>query len=113
VLDLDIIFDPDAVQQAAAAARRPPPPLTAASKESPQANETVILGPDDLPTDWRHAYEERAGIMEYEANMTRARAEAEALADTIRTMRREADMEQAAKKPQNPLTSMAGLANNK
>ncbi len=39
------------------------------------------LSPDGLLKDWRTAYEERAGIMEYCGNMTRQRAEAEAMKD--------------------------------
>ena len=34
-----------------------------------------------LPQDFRDAYEERAAIMEFDANMTREHAEARAMAD--------------------------------
>ena len=41
----------------------------------------------DLPADWREAYEERTGIMEFDANMPRADAERAALVDTLLQMR--------------------------
>ena len=41
------------------------------------------IRPDDLSSDWRVVYDERAGIMEYHAGLSRQRAEAEALAETI------------------------------
>jgi hypothetical protein len=42
---------------------------------------------NDLPDDWRMWFEERAAIMEYDGGLSRERAEAEALAETIRLMR--------------------------
>ena len=33
---------------------------------------------EDWPEDWRHRYEERAGIMEYHGGLKRAEAEAKA-----------------------------------
>ena len=36
------------------------------------------LPPDALPSDWRMAYEERAGIMEYCGGLPRDQAESEA-----------------------------------
>ena len=47
----------------------------------------VVLGPDDLPGDWRVEWEERAAIMEYDGCMPRERAEALALDDVLRRMR--------------------------
>ncbi|HUS95375.1 MAG TPA: hypothetical protein VMX97_01405 [Hyphomicrobiaceae bacterium] len=44
--------------------------------------------PDDLPGDWRCWFEERAAIMEYDGGLPRERAEAEALAETIRLMQK-------------------------
>ena len=52
---------------------------------------TATITPDDLPGPWRERYEERAAIMEYDANMTRADAEAFALADIVRLMRAAGD----------------------
>lgn len=46
----------------------------------------MVTSPDDLAPPWREEYEERAGIMEFEGNMTRERAEALALADVLRRM---------------------------
>jgi hypothetical protein len=40
---------------------------------------------DDLPEPWKDLYEERAAIMEYDANMPRVDAERLALADIART----------------------------
>ena len=37
-----------------------------------------------FPIDLQEAYEERAAIMEFDGNMSRSRAEAEALVDTLR-----------------------------
>ena len=45
------------------------------------------LGPEDLPIDWRVEWEERAAIMEYCGGMTRDRAEAEALRETLDRMK--------------------------
>ena len=56
---------------------------------------------EDLDMDWRMVFEERAAIMEYDGGLPRERAEAEALADTIRAMRGEAEMEEDAKKFRN------------
>lgn len=44
--------------------------------------------PNDLPADWRLLFEERAGIMEYDGNMPRERAEHLALQETIQAMKR-------------------------
>ncbi|MFL5329875.1 MAG: hypothetical protein ACJ8C4_13280 [Gemmataceae bacterium] len=44
---------------------------------------------DDLPDDWRHHYEERAAIMEYDGGLAKEHAEAVAVADTLEAMRRE------------------------
>ena len=46
-------------------------------------------GIEDLPGDWRVWFEERAAIMEFDGGLPRERAEAEALAETIRTMQRD------------------------
>ena len=43
----------------------------------------------ELTDDWRVWYEERAAIMEYDRNMPRTQAEAEALKNTIRQMQAE------------------------
>ncbi len=45
----------------------------------------------DWPADWRHDFEERAGIMEYEGKMTRADAERKAEALCRLLFRRERD----------------------
>lgn len=45
---------------------------------------------DDLPGDWRVEFEERAAIKEYHGGLPRERAEAQALAETVRLMREEA-----------------------
>ena len=47
------------------------------------------LSPDDLPEDWRTDYEERAGIMEYCGGMPRERAEAKAMEDIQRQMKKQ------------------------
>ena len=48
----------------------------------------VELTPDDLPGDWRLAWEERAAIREYDGGQAREHAEAEALRDVVELMRR-------------------------
>jgi hypothetical protein len=50
---------------------------------------TPGVGVDDLDGDWRVWFEERAAIMEYDGGLSREHAEALALAETIRAMRRE------------------------
>src|SRR5262245_65192722 len=44
--------------------------------------------PADLPADWHSAWDERAAIREYDGGLPRERAEALALADILRQMRR-------------------------
>src|SRR5262249_34737413 len=46
------------------------------------------LAPADLPPDWHFVWDERAAIMEYDGGLPRERAEALALADVLRQMRR-------------------------
>ena len=43
--------------------------------------------PADLSADRRDTYEERAAIMEYHGGLSRDRAEAEALAETVELMK--------------------------
>jgi len=43
---------------------------------------------EDLAGDWRVWFEERAAIMEYDGKLPRERAEALALAETVRQMKR-------------------------
>ena len=45
------------------------------------------LTPDDLPSDWRAEYEERAAIREYDGNMPRELAEHYALLEIIEMMK--------------------------
>ena len=47
------------------------------------------LRPEDLTSDWRVWFEERAAIMEYDGGLPRERAEAAALAETVRWIRAE------------------------
>jgi hypothetical protein len=79
--------------------------LTGLFRENPPADtpvdgeaETTVK---DLPIDWWLLWDERAAIMEYDGGLSRERAETEALADTLRAMRREAEMERAANKSRN------------
>jgi hypothetical protein len=65
LLDLDAIFHPEL--------DRPP--------------DQRDIGPDDLPPEWRYAWEERAAIMEYDGGQPKEHAEAAALADTLERMR--------------------------
>jgi hypothetical protein len=46
------------------------------------------LTPADLPADWHFLWDERAAIMEHDGHLPRERAEALALADVLRQMRR-------------------------
>jgi hypothetical protein len=46
------------------------------------------VGPDDLPLDWRIAWEERAAIREYDGGLSRERSETLALADILEQMKR-------------------------
>ncbi len=73
--DLNAIFDPDH--------RRAAMPISVSTERLVDD----AIGPDDLPGDWRVEFEERAAIMEYDGNLPRERAEAEALAETVRRMR--------------------------
>ena len=50
-------------------------------------NPPALPGPDDLPGDWRVAWEERAAIMEYDGGLPRERAEALAMTDILRQMK--------------------------
>jgi hypothetical protein len=56
-----------------------------ASAQSP----SLLSSPDELPGDWRAWFEARAAIREYDGNMPRTQAEAEALKDTPRQMQTE------------------------
>lgn len=61
--------------------------------QSPQATDglqnvsTADIRPQDLPLRWQVEWEERAAIREYCGEMSRADAEAAALAETVRLMR--------------------------
>ena len=44
------------------------------------------IGVEDLPSDWRVWFEERAAIMEYDGGLSRETAEAKALSETFRLM---------------------------
>lgn len=44
--------------------------------------------PSDLSPEWRVLWEERAAIMEFDAGLTRERAEEAAFQDILRVMRR-------------------------
>ena len=46
------------------------------------------IGINDLPGDWRVWFEERAAIMEYHGGLPREHAEAEALKETVREMKK-------------------------
>jgi hypothetical protein len=67
MLDVKTIFDPDRTALTPA----PLPGMT----------------PADLPPDWHLAWDERAGIMEYDGGLPRKRAEAAALTEIQRQMR--------------------------
>jgi hypothetical protein len=72
MIDLELMFNPEAVEFGARLRYGRP------------------LGPDDLPGDWRVWFEERAAIMEYDGGLPRELAEAEALAETVREMQKDA-----------------------
>ena len=55
--------------------------------DSPDSEE-ADLGLDDLPADLRVEFEERAAIMEFDGRLPRERAEALALAEALRRMRK-------------------------
>jgi hypothetical protein len=78
MLDLDAIFNAD---QAPAAPRAKPALV-------PHCGLRV----EDLDTDWRIEWEERAAIKEYDGELPRERAEAEALAEIIMKMRWSTDL---------------------
>ena len=59
--------------------------MTAEPAEA-EAVKSLILGPNDLPGDWRVEWEERAAIMEYDGGLPRERAEAFALDDILSRM---------------------------
>ena len=68
MLDLDTVFNADAVEAAVRVTYGPP------------------IGPGDLPLNWRVEWEERAAVKEYCGGMPRADAEAAALAEIVRLM---------------------------
>ncbi|MFH1419615.1 MAG: hypothetical protein ABII12_15170 [Planctomycetota bacterium] len=74
-------------------------PATVAALKLADAPEPVAT-PDDLSEHWRGAFEERAGIMEFDANMTRQDAERFALADILKLMRA------AGENPDGPAESL-------
>ncbi|MGB2754681.1 MAG: hypothetical protein WBD75_02030 [Phycisphaerae bacterium] len=75
MLDLEAIFNPDVIEAELAARQR----------------RTVRpLAPEDLPPEWHILWDERAAIMEYDGGLPREHAEAQAMAETIRLMEREA-----------------------
>ena len=79
MLDLETIFDADLVEKALAVARTDPT----------TANAEPEIRIEDLDTDWGVWWLERAAIMEYDAGLPRAQADALALAETVREMRRQ------------------------
>jgi hypothetical protein len=64
LLDLDAIFHPE--------------------RTRPQLPD---ISPDELPSDWRASYEERAAIMQYDGGLPKEHADAAALAETLEQMR--------------------------
>ena len=48
----------------------------------------VIISPGDLPMDWRIDFEERAAILEYDGGLAREEAEARALREILKRIRR-------------------------
>jgi hypothetical protein len=81
-LDLDAIFDPD---------RRSRPSteslLTQAEGCPACGRSHSICSPSELPTEWYLEWDERAAIMEYDGNMSRERAEHEALLDILKQLK--------------------------
>jgi hypothetical protein len=75
MLDLDAIFNPDIVAPTRPVGQTPNTPAS-------------VVGPDDLPGDWRVEWEERAAIMEYDGKLPRERAEALALTEIVQAMQR-------------------------
>ena len=68
--------------------------LTSSAAESPGvlpepdlADPRRAIGPEDLPSDWRIEWEERAAIREYDGGQAREHAEAEALREIIERMK--------------------------
>ena len=78
MLDLEAIFNPDAIE--AAVRKRYGP------HERPVALAGLVKGPQDLPMDWRIWFEERAAIREYLGGLTRRQAEEAAMTETVQEM---------------------------
>ena len=57
------------------------------SEAGPGAAVTEVLGPDNLPGDWRIEFEERAAVREYDGGQAREHAEAEAFTEILARMR--------------------------
>ncbi len=74
MLDLDVVFDPD----------RKPCGVALVELDSPARG---LAGPDDLPTEWRCEFEERAAVREYDGGQAREHAEAEAFTEILARMR--------------------------
>ena len=109
MLDLDYVFDPDRTESTVSPSSPAAAPPATARKSEPATRGVVgpktPYGPNagsrstahetsdgwsaqDLPPPWRELYEERAAIMELDANMTRADAERFALADILNLISR-------------------------
>ena len=67
----------------------PDVPLAPEPTAAPGLPRIGDVGPEDLPMDWRVAWEERAAIKEYDGHLPRQQAEAEALAEVIGQMDQE------------------------
>ena len=75
MLDIKTIFNPDAIEAAVK------------QRYGQQRHRLALVKtPEDLPTDWRICFEERAAIREYLGGQPRQEAEEAALAETVAQM---------------------------
>lgn len=63
-----------------------------ALREGRSLDDLDATGPDTLPMDWRIDFEERAAILEYDGGLAREEAEAQALREILKRMKRTEEM---------------------
>ena len=87
MLDLDTIFDPARVEATVAAQYRRNRCRLGLNETGVTIPKQADISVEDLPSDWRVWFEERAAVKEYDGGLPRERAEAEALLETVEQMK--------------------------
>ncbi len=84
----------DGAELSLKASEPPPPAVLEALRQNKQEIIDLLSDTEPPPTrwlsaDWRAFFEERAGIAEYEGELPRAEAEAQAYAETVREIQKQ------------------------